>query len=203
MLLTVPFYTQGRNECGPVTLQMVLEYFGEKHKKEAIKKLVDSESTGTTWTIGLAKTAAQLGFPTEFYSTSLGFNPKNFELEHYQRETDGAHLAKEKLERLKQECLKYGVKLEERSISFQEIISKMNNDCIPIILLDWSKVKKQGTFKGHFVPIVGYDDKGIIIHQPGPMNPEPNYKIDHQTFEEARKARGTDEDIIFIFRKRE
>ena len=62
MLLKVPFYIQGINECGPAALQMVLEFFGEEHNREKIKKLVESESTGATWTTGLAKTAAQLGF---------------------------------------------------------------------------------------------------------------------------------------------
>lgn len=62
MLLKVPFYVQGTNECGPVSLQMVLEYFGRKIKREEIKKLLNSESKGATWTIDLARIAAKLGY---------------------------------------------------------------------------------------------------------------------------------------------
>jgi len=109
MLLKVPFYIQGINECGPAALQMVLEFFGEEHNREKIKKLV--ESTGATWTTGLAKTAAQLGFKTEFYSKSLGFNPENFDLEYYQRETDGAETAEIKIKKLLKKCFSYHWKI--------------------------------------------------------------------------------------------
>ena len=52
MRFDVPFYVQGYNECGPVTLLMILEFLGEKHEKEKIKQLIDSESTGATMTMG-------------------------------------------------------------------------------------------------------------------------------------------------------
>src|SRR3989338_6226432 len=147
MLLKVPFYIQGINECGPAALQMVLEFFGEEHNREKIKKLVESESTGATWTTGLAKTAAQLGFKTEFYSKSLGFNPENFDL------------------------------------------------------IDWGKIKNLERYIGHFLPIVGFDEENIYLHQPDPKDPEPNFKINKNLFDIARKSKGTDEDIIFIYRK--
>ena len=201
MLLKVPFYIQGINECGPAALQMVLEFFGEEHNREKIKKLVESESTGATWTTGLAKTAAQLGFKTEFYSKSLGFNPENFDLEYYQRETDGAETAEIKIKKLQAECIKYKVKMEEREISIKEIISKINKNCTAIVLIDWGKIKNLERYIGHFLPIVGFDEENIYLHQPDPKDPEPNFKINKNLFDIARKSKGTDEDIIFIYRK--
>ncbi|MBI2148118.1 peptidase C39 family protein [Candidatus Woesearchaeota archaeon] len=201
MKLEVPFYIQGINECGPAALQMALEFLGEKHEKEEIKKLIESESTGATWTIGLAKASAQLGFKTEFYSKSLGFNPENFDLEYYQRETDGAENVEIKIKKLQAECIKYKVEMEEREIPLDEIISKINENCTAIVLIDWGKIKNVDRYIGHFLPIVGFDEENIYLHQPGPKDPEANFKINKFLFDTARKSKGTDEDIIFIHRK--
>ena len=110
MKLEVPFYKQeSKNDCGPTALQMVLEYLGENHSREKLMNLVDSDKNGITWTIGLAKTAAQLGFKTELYTASLEFDPKNYDLEFYKKESDGLPSTKEKLQTLKEEAYKLGV----------------------------------------------------------------------------------------------
>jgi uncharacterized protein YvpB len=201
MKLDVPFYVQGKNECGPVNLQMILEYFGEKRDKEEIKKLVDSGSNGITWGLGLANAASYLGFPSEFYSTSIEVNPSNYDLEYYQKETDGLDAAKEKINMLLKKARKYGVKIEEKSITLKEILSKINEDCLAIVLVDWSKLNNTNKFIGHFLTIVGYDDKNVFVHNPGPNNPESFKQIKKELLDLARKSKGTDEDIILIHRK--
>jgi len=52
------------------------------------------------------------------------------------------------------------------------------------------------------VPIVGYDTDNVYVHNHGFSNPTPFLKIDKKTFEEARTANGTDEDIIIIYRNK-
>src|SRR3989338_1525305 len=151
--------------------------------------------------IFISAVSAQLGFKTEFYSKSLGFNPENFDLEYYQRETDGAETAEIKIKKLQAECIKYKVKMEEREISIKEIISKINKNCTAIVLIDWGKIKNLERYIGHFLPIVGFDEENIYLHQPDPKDPEPNFKINKNLFDIARKSKGTDEDIIFIYRK--
>lgn len=203
MKFEVPFYKQeSRFDCGPTALKMVLDYLGGSNSKEEIFNLVDSDKSGVTWTVGIAKTAAQLGFKAEFYTTSLGFNPKNYELDFYKKNTDGASSNESKLELLKRDAVKFGVKLEEKGLNLKEIISKINQDCIPIILLDWSKVLNTDKFVGHFVPIVGYDSENIYVHNQGNLNPAAYLPIKRGLFEEARKSNGTDEDIVFIHRKK-
>lgn len=198
MIWKLPFYTQGHNECGPTAVRMVVEFLGAEIPFERIKKEVDSESTGATWSTGLARAAAALGFKVEFFSLHPGFNPEWFKMEWYQKQTDGATAAEEKLRRLQEECLRLGVKVEEKSLSTSEILGKLSDKCAAIVLLDWGKVKKANNYVGHFVPIVGFDEKNVYIHQPGPEDATPNFPIPRQLFDEARKSRGTDEDIVFI-----
>ena len=79
MKLKIPFYKQeSRRDCGPTALQMILEYLGEPHSRKELMDLVDSDKSGITWTLGLAKAATQLGFKTEFYTKKLGVNPENY-----------------------------------------------------------------------------------------------------------------------------
>lgn len=200
MFFNIPFYIQGVNECGPVTLQMVLEFLGEKHDKEEIKQLIDSFSTGATMTIGLANAAAKLGFKTEFFSACLGFNPDHIALEYYKQLTDGAKSEEEIVNLLREECAKNGVIMKEESLTLNEITEKISEKCAAFILLDWGKVRKTESYIGHFVPIVGFDENNVYIHQPG-SPATANQPLPRELFEIARKAKGTDEDIVFIHRK--
>ena len=147
MKLDVPFHVNRKNECGPIALQMVFEYFGEKLDFDKIRTLVDSEKSGVTWTVSLARTAAELGFNVEFYSTSLGFNPKNFELDYYKKECGDSDNIKSRLDKTIIECNRLGIKLEERPLELGEILEKINQDCIPIILINWHVVKGKEGYK--------------------------------------------------------
>lgn len=202
MMFNIPFYIQKeKNDCGPTALQMVLEYLGEKHSIDELKRLVDPDKSGATWTLALANAATRLGFKSEFYTTSIGFNPENYELEFYKNETDGMDESEKKLEKLKREATKFKVKMEEKSLPLKDILSKINENCTSIVLLNWNKIKGVDKYQGHFVPIVGYDDENIYVHNQGSGNPTKNMAIPIKIFEEARKSKGTDEDIAFIYRK--
>jgi len=202
MKFKVPFYKQeGKNDCGPTALQMVLEYLGEKHSREELMNSVDSDKSGVTWTLGIAKAAAELGFKVEFYSAHVGFNPENFELEFLKKYADDPQSSKQKIERLQKQAYELGVKIQEKSISLKELLSNVSKNCIPIILLDWSKIKGTSDFIGHYVPIVGYDDENVYVHNQGFHNTKAFLPIARELFDEARKSKGTDEDIAYIYRK--
>ena len=202
MKFKVPFYKQeSKNDCGPTALQMVIEYLGEPHPREELMGLVNSDKSGVTWTLGLAKAVAEIGFKTEFYTTCLGFNAKNYQLEYYQKEADDSSSSHQKLEKLRRDSHKLGVQMAEKSLSLKELLSKISKNCIPIILLDWSKIKGTSEFIGHFVPIVGYDKENVYVHNQGFHNTQAFLPIRRELFEEARKAKGTDEDIVYIYRK--
>jgi hypothetical protein len=93
--------------------------------------------------------------------------------------------------------------MEERGLSLEELLEKVDRDSLPIILLDWNIIKgmKDKGYQGHFVPIVGHDNDNIYVHNHGLDNPTPFLSVKRDVFEEARKANGTDEDIIIIHSK--
>lgn len=202
MKLDVPFYKQeSKMDCGPTALMMALAFLGKPYSKDRIFDLVDSDRSGVTWTLGLAKAAAQLGFDTEFYTTSLGFNPENYKLDFYKKNADSASSTEQKLERLRKEALKFDVKMQEKSLTLEDILSKISKDCIAIVLLNWAKVVGKGKYRGHFVPIVGYDSRNVYVHNQGLKKSRNFMPIKRDFFDSARKAAGTDEDIVFIHRK--
>lgn len=202
MKLNVPFYKQEtENDCGPTALQMVLEYLGViKHSKKEIIEAVDSDKSGVTWSLGLAKAAAQFGFKVEFYTICLGLNPKNYELDFYKKQADESSSAKQKLFKLKLEADKLDVKMEERSLSLKERLSKISENCIPVILLNWKIINNGEGYQGHFVPIVGFDEENVYVHNSADDSGK-FFLIEKELFDKARKSKGTDEDIIFIIRK--
>ncbi len=203
MRLKIPFYKQKtRYDCGPTALQMVLNYLGKKrYSRNKLQNLVDSDKSGVTWTLGLVKAAAQLGFKTEFYTSCLGFNPKNYELEFYKKLADEAKSSEQKLEKVKKEAVQFKVQMKEKRLSLKQLLNKINENCVPIVLLDWSKIKGTDKFIGHFVPIVGYDSKNVYVHNQGSHNTMASLPIRRSLFDKARKSSGTDEDIVFIWRK--
>lgn len=200
MRLHVPFIANKEKDCGPVSLQMVLAYFGSQRDLADVQERIEPDTSGNTWTVGIAKAAATLGFPVEFYTTKLGFNPESFQHAFVQQHADPPQQVEAKLARMVREARANGAHLEERHLALGEILERVSENCIPIILLDWGVVQRRSGYHGHIAPIVGYDEEYVYIHDSGPHDPTPFFKVPLRVFEQARMASGTDEDIVFVRR---
>jgi uncharacterized protein YvpB len=200
MKLNVPFYNQTTNlNCGPTALKMVLSYFGKnKDLKEIEEKCEIKEGKGI-YTIQIATAASRFGYETNFYSKHLGVNPENLKMDFYKKYSEEFDDSGKIVINAKNE----GVKIHEMTLNLEEILGFVSEKSVPIILLDWNVVRnqKEKGYQGHFVPIVGYDETNVYIHNHGLTNPKKFLKIKKEIFEEARKAKGTDEDILIIFDK--
>jgi hypothetical protein len=199
MKLKVPFYKQTTElNCGPVALRMALAYLG---KDEGIKILEEKtgikEGKGIS-TIQIAIAAASLKYKTEFYSKHVLFNQENLKHEYYQKYSD---MNLEQSQKWVKDAEKSGVKIKEKTFCLEEILKFVTKDSIPIILLDWNVIKSKKGYQGHFVPIIGFDKKNVWIHDHGFEDNHESISIPRETFDKARKAEGTDEDIIVIYRK--
>lgn len=201
MKLDIPFYKQTTElNCGPVALRMVLAYFEKDLGLEILEKITGIKKGKAISTIQLAIASARLGYQTEFFSKHIYFNEDNLKLEFYKKYSDIIQQSKQ----LVKDAKKAGVKIEEKSMNLETLLKKIGNNRVPIILLDWNVInrRKEKGYQGHFVPIVGYDKNNVYVHNHGLENPFPFLPIKKSIFEKARKANGTDEDIIIIHRKK-
>lgn len=199
MKLKVPFFKQTKiTNCGPTALKMILAYFGEDFEVSYLESKTKTKEGKGVSTIHLAIVASSLGYKTKFYSKNTTFNPKNLKLDFYKKYSD---LDLKQSEELVKNAKERGVEVYEKTLSLNKVLSLLTENCVPIILLDWNILTKKEGYHGHFVPIVGYDEKRIYIHNHGFNNPKKFMPISKDIFDKARKANGTDEDILFIYKK--
>lgn len=205
MKIEVPFLKQeSNNSCGISAMRMILQYLGQNYTEEELYQECSPEKSGVIWTVDLARLGKKKGFETEFYTRSLHLNQRNQSLEFYQKLT-AESTAAQRVDQIVSEAEKIGVKLFEQPLSLNDIKSKMEDGWLAVILLDWRVVspkENQFDFQGHLVPIVGFNDDSFFVHNQGMSDPLPFYEIKKETFEKARKSKGTDEDIVFVKKKK-
>lgn len=198
MKLNVPFFNQtSLMNCGPVALQMVASYLGKDVELSVIEKSAGIEKDKGASTTQLAVASAEIGFKTRLISKNILFSEENLELDFYKKyATVSLESSKDWLEKAK----KSGVEVEERTANLEEILSFVSEKSLPIVLLDWNVVRGEDEkgYQGHFVPVVGYDEKNVYVHNHGFNNPTPFMPIERGLFDKARKSKGTDEDILVV-----
>jgi hypothetical protein len=204
MKLQVPFYKQTTPaNCGPYALKMVFSFFGKGFPIEEIEEKSRIKEGKGVSTLHLAVAALDLGFSIKFFSKYEDVNPENMDSEFYK------HLAEEDymstVRNLLKEIKDKGAKIEIKSTSLEEILSLVTESSIPIVLIDWNIIKgrEEKGYYGHFVPVVGYDKENVYIHNHGLSDTHDFMPIKKGLFDMARKARGTDEDILVIEKKQE
>lgn len=201
MKLNIPFYKQTTKlNCGPTALRMILSYFGEDTDIKLLEEKTGIKKGKGIFTIQIASAAAILGYKTNFYSKHILFNEEYLKLDYYKKYSDmNLDLSK----KLVEEAKKAGVNVQEKTLSLEEILEFVSKNSVPIVLLDWNIVmdKREKGYQGHFVPVVGYDKKDVYVHNHGFNNPQEFMPISREVFNKARKAKGTDEDIVIICKK--
>lgn len=205
MKLEIPFFNQTTPQnCGPSVLRMVLAYFGEDVGIEILEAKTGREEGKPIFTIQIGTAAASLGYKTDFYSKHVSFHEENLELDYFKKYRDeDLDQSKKLVERLVEDAKAAGVNIQERTMSLEELLSFLTKDSIPIVLIDRNIIenKKEEGYKGHFVPLVGYNKQNVIIHKSGLKDTQEFMPVKREIFDKARKAKGTDEDIIVIYRK--
>ena len=192
MKLDVPFYEQTSSlNCGPNALKMALEFLGKSYSIEEIENAAEIKQGKAVSTIRLAIAAKKFGFKTQFFSEVVGFNEKNLELDFYKQYADLT--LENETQELFNKAEELGIELNEKTLTLEEIIENIKRDRIIILLLDWNTLIDKKGYQGHFVVITGFDKESIYIH-----NSEAFFKVEKASFDKARKAKGTDQDLIII-----
>jgi len=201
MKLEVPFFKQtSLLNCGPSALRMVLAYFGEDPGIEVLEERTGIKEGKGILTIQIATAAASLGHRTDFYSKNILFNEENLKLDFYKKYSD---MVLQQSKKWVEDARAAGVNIQERTLSLEELLSFVTKDSVPIVLIDWNiiKNKKEKGYRGHFVPIVGFDEQNVYVHNHGLNDTQEFMPVARSIFDEARKAKGTDEDVMAVYRK--
>ncbi len=200
MKLEVPFIKQTTKfNCGPVALQMIFSYFGGNETLDTIEEKCGIRGGKAVSTLSLAICAKELGYAVELHSDSFEVDESLMDMDYY-KEHGGINWIEE-VKKLIEEAKEKGVNLSEGELALSDILNKTNEDCIPIVLLDWNVIKGKEGYQGHFVPVVGCDGENVLVHNQGMLNPAEFFEISRETFDKARMAKGTDGDILFIGKK--
>jgi len=200
MKLEIPFFKQtSQLNCGPTALRMVLAYFGKDEGVKILETRTGIKKGKGISTIQIATAAASSGYRVDFFSKHILFNEENLKLDFYKRYND---MDLEQSRKWVEDAKVAGVNIQERILSLEEILGLVTKDSVPIILLDWNivKARKEKGYQGHFVPIVGFDEQNVYIHNHGLNDTQEFMPVPKTTFDEARKAEGTDEDVMIVYR---
>ena len=201
LMLDVPFYPQENPmNCGPVALRMIVSYFDRDYGTKYFEEKCERKEKKGIFTIQIGIASILSGYKTDFYSKSIYFDKENLELDFYKRYADLIADSEELVKRAKG----LGVRVFEEEISLEKILGFITEDSVPIVLVDWNVVRgtESAGYQGHFVVVVGYDEESVYVHDQGTLDPKPNVRIQREVFDKARKAKGTDEDVVVVYRGR-
>ncbi|MBU0466706.1 MAG: peptidase C39 family protein [Nanoarchaeota archaeon] len=151
------------------------------------------------FTVQLTTASSSLGHRTKFFSKTLACNPDNFNTDFYKRYAEERAL--EQTEKLVRDAKQQGVELIEKSLSLEELLAFVTENSLPVVLINWHVISGEDSYHRHFVPIVGYDEKNVYIHQHGLRDTQEFMPVARDLFDKARKAPGTDEDVMVVYKK--
>lgn len=207
--LEVPFrvMTQERaRHCGQFVLQLALEYLHEAEEGERLTiddlvRMTGKPPGGITLTLGLAYAALQVpGTAARLVTLSADLVTGRLE-EFVELSNITLDELKQNYQALKQKALAAGLALEERRPSIDEIEVALNEDAVPIVVVDWGKIRGTTDFLPHFVIVTGIDDGQVAVHHVGPWRPKAHKLVPEALFLEAWEAEGTDMDTLILYRR--
>ncbi|KAI4306771.1 hypothetical protein L6164_030020 [Bauhinia variegata] len=195
-------------DCGLACVLMVLKTIGVNDCN--IQTLVDLCCTTSIWTVDLAYLLQRFSVSFSYFTVTFGANP-NYCVESFYKEQLPNDLVR--VDTLFQKAMEAGINIQCRSIGGEEIaILILSGKYIAIALVDHNKlshawqeeVHAPGVFSnnfgytGHYVLICGYDAGADMFEIRDPASSKEHKRIFSKSLEEARKAFGTDEDLLLI-----
>ncbi|MED6171349.1 Complement component 1 Q subcomponent-binding protein, mitochondrial [Stylosanthes scabra] len=195
-------------DCGLACVSMVLKTIGVNDY--GIQALAELCSTNSVWTVDLAYLLQRFSVAFSYLTVTFGANP-NYSVESFYKEELPNDLVR--VDMLFQRAVEAGIDIQCRSISGREIsILILSGKYIAIALVDQSKLShvlqddvhvpevssNNPGYTGHYVLICGYDAGADMFEIRDPASSKKHKRISSKSLEEARKAFGTDEDLLLI-----
>ncbi|MED6150803.1 Complement component 1 Q subcomponent-binding protein, mitochondrial [Stylosanthes scabra] len=209
LFLDVPHVSQIYTwDCGLACVSMVLKTIGVNDC--GIQALAELCSTNSIWTVDLAYLLQRFSVAFSYLTVTFGANP-NYSVESFYKEELPNDLVR--VDMLFQKAVEAGIDIQCRSLSGREIsILILSGKYIAVALVDQSKLShvlqddvhvpevssNNPGYTGHYVLICGYDAGADMFEIRDPASSKKHKRISSRSLEEARKAFGTDEDLLLI-----
>ncbi|XP_071946643.1 protein GUCD1-like isoform X2 [Antedon mediterranea] len=214
----VPLVLQEKDwDCGIACSKMVLQYLNassfEEDKFASVCKQLGFDTS--VWTIDIASIFNEYNIDHLMCTQTLGVD-HTYETEAFYQNKSFSYEEK-RINTLFKEAASLGMRIKKRSVDIGEIIKHLKAGNVIIILVDSNIlehhdselttnstneiIRNEGTqnqYQGHFIVVCGYnlDNEFITYRDPGCQG---MFHSKFDNFDEARKAHGTDEDILFIY----
>lgn len=206
-------------DCGLACSLMVLQkLLGNKFDNAVYEEICAAKNFGTSvWTIDIASIFTDYKADYVFCTKTLGVDPSYGQNSFYERTFN---FDETRVNRLFTLAPTLGLKVEKRSVSLEEIISRLLKGYVALVLVNsnalicnWCEVfspnklrmltncicpSSQSDYCGHYVVLCGFDADKRCVYYKNPSFNEDLCCAKFDMFETARHSYGTDEDIVFV-----
>lgn len=193
-LLNVPFVRDDSDRCVPATIGMVLAYFMPERQfsDEDLNEISGYKQGRGTWQTQSMLSLADLGFETKWIED---FDHKRFikNPEEYLRSILDDEAFQYQLHNtdLKSEAVKMRAYLakhpiEQRKGTVEDIKQLINDGWLIWLEVNANPLAGKPGYEGHSVLVIGYDNDGVIIHNPDGTNGNiPNQHVSYELLDQA------------------
>ena len=205
---SVPHVRQSYSwDCGLACILMVLRIGG---LMVTLDDLMVICGTRSVWTVDLAYLLHHFRFEFEFTTLTLGVKPEYSAEDFYKHDID---VDARRVNRLFEGAVSHGITVRESALTIAEITSQVGRGCMFIVLIDkrylpcttcgnmLKRMVQQRTsagFVGHYVLVYAFNPARQLLHIKDPAASANQCTVKVKDFENARKAFGTDEDLLRV-----
>eukprot|EP00850_Spirogloea_muscicola_P001375 SM000005S17172 [mRNA] locus=s5:572877:574655:- [translate_table: standard] len=165
---------------------------------------------GSIWTVDLAHLLRRFAVDVSFLTVTIGANP-HFVAESFYKET--MEEDRRRVNWLFERAPQAGIRIQRRSLSSEELSALiLSGHYLVIALVDKRKLSHPWTegfclpeccglhsgYTGHYVVLCGYDTERGEFEIRDPASGSERRRVSLDALEDARKAFGTDEDILLV-----
>lgn len=215
-LLQIPHRRQQSDwDCGMTCVQMLIDFYRiqSTSNDEILRSYQCNQST---WTIDLLHLLHQVGIPSTLQTMTIGCANEFNNLSYYRSLIDQDRQRVNKLFEIYKENVKLGSvtseELKEHLIKHQQpclVLIDANqitcSTCRRSLLLRIAESIQHSflSYQGHYVILAGFETKDgkEFVRYIDPGRNDHICQTNRENFDRARKAFGTDEDLIFCYKK--
>lgn len=191
-------------DCGLACVMMVLQHKGMSAPLEEMMKIAGTKSV---WTVDLAYILSRYSVDFTFYTVTDGVRPEYGAEAFYKLDIDQDMV---RVNKLFETAPQLNIKIDKRSVDVSEILDCVQRGGMVITLVDKRLLPTGSTiarliqqhvavgFVGHYVIVCGYNPRTRCVLITDPACGEGRTPVPVAEYEAARKAFGTDEDLLLI-----